>query len=88
MGTGVLPKDKTSAAEQLGKDMSGMGLFFHSCLLQYNEYALLKKCIIISLFINILTGGRGGSIGRASASRSNGPHDQRLESRPEHKKNL
>ena len=32
--------------------------------------------------------GRGGSIGRASASRSNGFHDQRFESRPEHKKNL
>ena len=31
---------------------------------------------------------RGGSIGRASASRSNGFHDQRFESRPEHKKKL
>ena len=33
-------------------------------------------------------GTRGGSTGRASASRSNGFHDQRFESRPEHKKNL
>ena len=33
-------------------------------------------------------GGRGGSIGRASASRSNGLHDQRFESRPGHKQNL
>ena len=30
--------------------------------------------------------GHGGSIDRASASRSNGLHDQRFESRPEHKK--
>ena len=33
-------------------------------------------------------GGRGGSIGRASASRSNGLRDQRFESRPEHNKHL
>ena len=32
--------------------------------------------------------GRGGSIGRVSVSRSNGFHDQRLESRQEHKTNL
>ena len=32
--------------------------------------------------------GRGGSIGRASVSRSNGFHDQRFESRLGHKKNL
>ena len=38
--------------------------------------------------VNHTFGGRGGSIGRASASRSNGFHDQRFESRPEHKKNL
>ena len=31
-----------------------------------------------------MSGGRGGSIGRASASISNGFHDQRFESRPEH----
>ena len=31
---------------------------------------------------------RGGSMGRALASRSNGFHDQRFESRPEHKKKL
>ena len=36
----------------------------------------------------LFSGGHGGSIGRASASRSNGFHDQRFESRPEHKKNL
>ena len=32
--------------------------------------------------------GRGGSIGRASASKSNGFHDQRIESRSVHKNNL
>ena len=32
--------------------------------------------------------GCGGSMGRASASKSNGFHDQRFESRPEHKNNL
>ena len=36
---------------------------------------------------NDKSGGRGGSIGRASASRSNGLHDQWFKSRPEHKKN-
>ena len=41
-----------------------------------------------SHLIVILIGGRGGSIGRASASRSNGFHDQRFESCPKHKKNL
>ena len=33
-------------------------------------------------------GGRGGSIGRASASGSYGFHDKMFESRPEHKTNL
>ena len=33
------------------------------------------------------SGGRGGSIGRASASRCNALHDQRFESRPGHKNN-
>ena len=33
-------------------------------------------------------GGRGGSIGRVLATRSNGFHDQRFKSRPEHKTNL
>ena len=32
--------------------------------------------------------GRAGSIGRALASISNGFHDQRFKSRPEHKKTL
>ena len=32
--------------------------------------------------------GRGGPIGRASASRSNGFHDQKFESRPVHKKKI
>ena len=35
-----------------------------------------------------ILGGRGGSIGRALASKSNGFHDQRFESRLEHKKKL
>ena len=44
-----------------------------------SDYALMKTTDY---------GGRGGSVGRASASRSNGIHGQRFESRPEHKKNL
>ena len=36
----------------------------------------------------LLGGGRGGSNGRASSSKSNGFHDQRFESRSEHKKHL
>ena len=39
-------------------------------------------------FLQLSRGGRGGSIGRASASRSNGFHDDRFESRPEHKHNV
>ena len=35
-----------------------------------------------------LYGGHGGLIGRASASRSNGFHDQRFDYCPEHKKHL
>ena len=35
-----------------------------------------------------LSRGRGGSLGRASALKSNGFHDQRFESRPEHKQKL
>ena len=37
---------------------------------------------------NLGGGGRGGSNGRASASRSNGCHDQRFESHLEHKKKI
>ena len=52
----------------------------------------MKKVISLKshrlLNTNVAIGGRGGSIGRASASRSNGLHDQRFESRPEHKTNL
>ena len=45
---------------------------------------LFLHCVVPDM----ISGGRGGSIGRASASRSNGFHDQRFESRPEHKKKL
>ena len=38
--------------------------------------------------VHVVNVGRGGSTGGASALRSNGFHDLRFESRPEHKKKL
>ena len=58
---------------------SGGGFFFYS-----HE----ETCDCESMQVIQYVGGRGGSIGRASASRSNGFRDQRFESCPEHKKNL
>ena len=52
---------------------------------------IVTLCVVTNFSLHVVTvkrGGRGGSIARASASRSNGFHDHRFESRPEHKKHL
>ena len=60
------------------------------CLMQYN----IERTGATSSLGNALEGtrsvlgGRGGSMGRALASRSNGFYDQRFEPRQEHKKNV
>ena len=59
-------------------------VFIFACLHTRMTQLKLKSKYLIA----VLIGGRGGSIGRALASRSNGFHGQRFESRPEHKTNL
>ena len=56
---------------------------YYQLILRGHDFTL-ALCTVLKL----TSGGRGGSIGRVSASRSNGLYDQRFESRPEHKKNL
>ena len=52
-------------------------------------FVFLEQIFIFCLHTHTYSmGGRGGSIGRESASRSNGLHDQRFKSRPGHKTNL
>ena len=52
------------------------------------QSVLAPSSMIVSRELTEQMGGRGGSIGRASASRSNRLHDQRFESRAEHKQIL
>ena len=58
-----------------------IGLMLSSSCRLYSEFMQAFCSLHAGMF-----GGRGGSIGRASAS--SGFHGQRFESRPEHKNNL
>ena len=74
----VTPQAVNELARRAVSCKDGNDIFDGKWITRYTEKGLLLNH----------TGGRGGLIGRASASRSNGFHDQRFEFRLEQKKNL